>query len=116
MRVFLLVLLIALTPLRSWAADAMAIQMGVQSTAQETGPAQALPQVHPDDCMESQQASSGASDHCATCAACQTCFTVALVSSAHRITAQPALHHLPTWASAFFTSAEPALGQKPPIS
>ena len=123
MRVFLLVLLIALTPLRSWAADAMAIQMGLHSTAQEAGPAQALPQVHPDDCMHGQVTTNVADDaatdtagHCATCASCQACFTVALISPIH-IAVPQALHHaLSTPAPAFFTSAERVLGQKPPIS
>jgi hypothetical protein len=120
MRVFLLVLLIALTPVRSWAADAMAIQMGMQSTAQISSQQAAMepPQMHPDDCMHGQETTkvAGIADHCATCASCQACFTIALVSPAHAVTSKPFIHHLPVWTTAFFTSAERMLGQKPPIS
>lgn len=121
MRYLVFAILIALLPLRSWAGDAMAIQMAAQtipSTAMSSAADHA-------DCIEHAAMADGgatqdkvpaADGHCNTCAACQACSAVALVFPETAV-ALAALHHsVPQWTAARFTSAECALGQKPPIS
>jgi len=115
MRVFLLVLLIALTPLRSWAADTMAIQMASPAGTH------AAASTHPDDCMHGLEITDAhdtdeAAGHCANCPSCQACFTVALIAPAISGLPQQVQHPLRAPATALFTSAERLLGQKPPIS
>lgn len=121
MRYVVFAILIALLPLRSWAGDAMAIQMAAQ-----TIPATAAsPNSEHADCMEhAAMADDGATHdkaptadgHCNTCAACQACSAVALVFPDTAV-ALAALHHsVPQWTAVRFTSADRALGQKPPIS
>ena len=115
MRVFFLVLLIALTPLRSWAADAMAIQMATPAATHAAASA------HPDDCMHALEVTDAHevdddTGHCANCPSCQACFTVALISPAIAGLPQRMQQPLRAPATAFFTSAERLLGQKPPIS
>ncbi len=126
MRHFVFAILIALLPLRSWAGDAMAIQMAAQATATASAD-------HA-DCMEhAAMAAMTAQDlghdqtpdihnqdqrqgHCHTCAACQACSAVALALPETAM-ALPALpHSVPRWTAARYTSADRSLGQKPPIS
>ena len=136
MRHFILALMIVLLPLRSWAGDAMAMQMAsaavaialepVASHVQKIDPAativpqrQAIP-----DCHEaaSGQLDSGeptsretGNDHCGTCLACQVCHTVALLPALLEVASVLVSTRLrPTHTA--FTSAAAALGQKPPIA
>lgn len=119
-RLVLLLILIALVPLRAWSGDAMAIQMAAPA---HTGSAKvaASPAAHT-NCHETQAEPAPApqtyntQDSCATCASCQACFTVALVMPAVQPATQALPHGLPEAASAEFTSAILALGHKPPIS
>ena len=125
-RVLIILLLLALVPLRSWAADVMAIQMAGQTHAtidvltQQPTPAETVA-AHA-NCHEAQALSAAAPetstslDPCTACAACQACFTVALIVPALDSAAQVLPHGLPQSAVAQFTSATIALGQKPPIS
>ncbi|MDZ7920901.1 hypothetical protein [Rhodoferax sp.] len=120
-RLVLLLILIALVPLRAWSGDAMAIQMAAQTQATGAGAAASDPAAHT-NCHEMQAESAPtpqthkAPDSCATCASCQACFTVAVVMPAMQAATQALPHGLPHAASAEFTSAILALGHKPPIS
>jgi len=126
---WLVLLLIALLPLRGWVGDAMAGQMLVQqiAAAQAGGaPAShAAPHHHAaamdHDCMnhgvapEAAPAAQSPQD-CPTCASCQVCSAVALVFDA---TAPPLSHApsaTPSWAGHGYPSAERAPAFKPPIS
>lgn len=131
MRLFVILLLVALTAVRSWAGDVMAINMAVQ-----THPTVAVQATAHDDCPGSHtqhaaahahsdtaavtpnthSTDTAATDHCAQCASCQACFTVALVTPVPMADAQPPHHATPHTFVLAFTSAVPALGQKPPIS
>ena len=123
MRLFVILLLVALTAVRSWAGDVMAINMAIQ-----THPAAMVQAAAHDDCPGSHTQHAAAvtpntnsidtadSDHCAQCASCQACFTVALVTPVLMASAQPPRHATPHTFVTAFTSAVPALGQKPPIS
>jgi hypothetical protein len=129
MRLFVILLLVALTAVRSWAGDVMAINMATQSH-----PTVAAHATAHDDCpgLHTQHAAANgdaaavtpntnstdtaAADHCAQCASCQACFTVALVTPVLMASAQPPRHATPHTFVTAFTSAVPALGQKPPIS
>lgn len=130
MRLLLLILMIALTPLRGWAGDAGSLAMATEQlmmapqTLAANGKASAA---HP-DCMghSGDQAAvaavSGAVEddhgagHCPTCSACQIC---SLAAMAVQVRISPFLatpHGLPAVGSTSFASAAPALGFKPPIS
>jgi len=115
-RVLLLLILVALLPLRGWAGDAMAIQMATQAHSSRLAAAADAPPAHA-KCHEMQaEPTSPAQDHCETCASCQACFTVAITIPAMPSATQTLPHGLPQAASAQFTSAILALGHKPPIS
>lgn len=65
---------------------------------------------HPDTAPASN------SEHCTTCPACQVCHTVALSPSSLDVTISFASPQLAQTSASTFTSADAALGQKPPIS
>ena len=131
MRLFVILLLVALTAVRSFAGDVMAIQMsapaqvlaavalsphencmGMQSHGDSHGHDDARSHAHtatPDDTQL-------AKDHCANCASCQACFTVALSTPSLQLTFQTPSRIHPNATMTAFTSAVLALGQKPPIS
>ena len=126
MRLFVILLLVALTAVRSWAGDVMAIQMATPTPVAVA----AAPAAHEDcagahahhaaasnhDTATQAVATSNTQDHCVNCATCQACFTVALVAPAI-FGSQPAPSHaIPQTPVARYTSAVLALGQKPPIS
>ena len=140
MRHLLLILMIALLPLRGWAGDAMATGMAVGQVAQiqqkqiatESIAAQshavsvtanfdhetALPDAVPTmaDCAGHGPEDIDAS-HCDTCSACQACHTVALShSAAIALSTVFQAFSLPHSAADQFASADAALRQKPPIS
>jgi hypothetical protein len=120
MRVWLFLLLIALVPLRTWAGDAMAIQMAAHAsmdvTVGEHAPVAAHANCHDTPAESDAASASPAPDHCGTCASCQACFTVAIATPPLQIGGQAPPHHPPLAAHAQFTSAILALGHKPPIS
>jgi hypothetical protein len=146
MRHWLLILLIALLPLRGWAADAMAVEMASQTLLQplnatntvaknsmDTG---AKSQFHASsaaashaDCFEHAQSptqpgtppSADAHDqpaegHCSSCVACQVCHSVALAALPGVLALNTLPHGAPRITGAAFTSASAAPGFKPPIS
>lgn len=142
MRHLLLILMIALLPLRGWVSDAMATGMAAGQVEQLQQRQVAIKSIAihahevngkahlehemavvdvaqtPADCAGHEQeskADAGAS-HCDSCSACQACHTVALSSfSSLQFTAFHAFA-APHAASAQFASADAALRQKPPIS
>jgi hypothetical protein len=137
MRYLVVALMIVLLPLRGWAADTMATKMASSVVAIESESAGAniakvaaesdhknqaseTPHAAP-DCHEQMAGHPDAenaanSDHCGTCQACQACHSVALSASLSDVTTAFTSHHLSVTRAFAFTSAAPALGQKPPIS
>lgn len=126
MRALLLVLLMALLPLRGWVGDAMALGIGTLPHAQAAAaphrgePAspchdQAQMPAHADS-LEATLAHDHADGGCADCALCQICHGLALAVSVPALPdterAQPALPQPP----ARFASAEPRRHTRPPIA
>lgn len=121
MRHWLLVLLIALLPLRGWMGEAMAGELLAQRHAQP--PAAAAAHAAAADCAghhaESADAATGSEAvqaHDAICAACQACSTMALAFSQPPLPLAPFGVAPPVPMAVAFASAEPALADKPPIS
>ncbi|MDB5885546.1 MAG: hypothetical protein JWR74_1717 [Polaromonas sp.] len=142
MRHLFIVLLIALLPLRGWVSDAMAADMLVsQVQAQQRAVGEAMAEHAHETGMKAHHgleiaaqqlagASANCADHppgsgpdshdgaahCDSCSACQACHTVALSPAPVAVARVFNLGAVPRTAVAAFSSAEPALGQKPPIS
>ncbi|MGE3347745.1 MAG: hypothetical protein AB7I35_09955 [Ramlibacter sp.] len=134
MRRWLLIVMIALLPLRVWAGDVMAAQMltqqlGATKTVAHSGHQSWTPahmgtetggMAHADclgmtaDQHEAHQAP--ASVDCGTCVACQVCHSVALMVPTLAQTASAAHPGAPVMRVEPFASAVLALGIKPPIS
>jgi hypothetical protein len=136
---WLLLLMIALLPLRGWVGDAMAGEMIAQQMGgaqQATSHARAMhvaaqPPHERDhqgrDCMEHAQTPSGDSgatkgerqgevSPCSTCASCQACSSPALTLGVETGSTRGFAPPRPPSAAARFASADPAPGLKPPIS
>ena len=137
MRYFVLALMIFLLPLRGWAGDVMATQMAgsaiaiekVAARAHETGAkasfhhqkqvvniSPAVPDCHEQVVSHSDTADTPTNDHCSTCAACQSCHTVALSPTSPGLTTSFNQPRVGQARATRFTSADAALGQKPPIT
>ena len=137
MRYFVLALMIFLLPLRGWAGDVMATQMAGSAIAIEKGSTSthemgakaffdhqkhsvsispAVPDCHEQQVSHSDTADTLTNDHCITCAACQSCHTVALSPTSPRLATLFNRPHVRQVIAARFTSADAALGQKPPIT
>jgi hypothetical protein len=142
MRHLLLVLMIALLPVRGWIGDAMATGMAAghlqhQQAATEfiaVHPHESVASDHFDHVMPAPEAmhaqaapdcaghqvshgnEQAADAHCDSCAACQACHTVALSPAAAGLNPVFQALTLPRPAPDQFASADAALGQKPPIS
>jgi len=133
MRRWLLVLLVALLPLRGWAAEAMADQMlaqqlgAMESIAAQHHSTRAEGKNHQDhgeamaDChgqaaaAEPQEPLAGA-DLCASCLQCQVCSSVALQPATVCLAVFAALPQAPDAGAVRFASAPTALALKPPIA
>jgi hypothetical protein len=126
-RSLILLLMIALLPMRMWAAEGMAIKMaaqGQQSSATAAhgpgGESMHMPMESMDDCPMAEAMSKGsASDEskgsAASCLTCQLCATLAGLPVAFHCAAaapNPPLRAV----SARFDSADPVREHKPPIS
>ena len=143
MRHLIFALMIALLPLRGWMGDAMATQMAVQALQTAQAPAASPDVAEPassrltvphhgaaasfavgmaSDCATHviEDATSGGAASvnasCENCPACQACHTVALSAVEHRQAAHAPPGPIPGSSMMFFASADPASGQKPPIS
>jgi hypothetical protein len=113
MRRIVLVLMIALLPLRMWAAEDMAARMAVQPPAA----AAAMDAAMPADCpMLHAQADDGSpSQQAGHCMACQLCAATAAPSTPV-VSRGPAPGAPPPILAARFTSADVRHMHKPPIS
>lgn len=120
-RLLLIVVLLVMVPLRTWAGDAMAIQMAARSSANTASSVISAPA----PCHATPaQASPAAHDHsthathapCASCAVCQACASVALLAPAPRALSPALPHALPQTGHDLYTSVTVALSHKPPIS
>jgi hypothetical protein len=130
MRHWLLILMIALLPLRSWAGDAMALSMWATPDApQATAPCHtaAAPMASVPMEGDSHHASaagamaheatdSGHSPQHATCNACDVCNGPAMTLAAHSASPTAPVHDHVAPASERFASALPQRGSKPPIA
>ena len=124
MRRYLIILMIALLPLRSWAGDVMAVSMSVQAltaassdiVVQQASGAMEDCAGHPDS--ESEALMEGAADdgHCKTCVTCQICHSVALVSIDVLASGPSDVNRLKSTSASTFASATLADSVKPPIS
>lgn len=145
MRPLFFALMIALLLVRGWVGDAMANSMALAplqpsqlaselrqlaaktaaTAAVHTADEAAHPTAHAaankaaTDCAghpASDDDSPAASTHCQTCDACQACHSVALTPPAAHPGAAFNPRAQPSAPAARFASADPASGQKPPIS
>ena len=140
MRHLFLIFMLVLLPLRGWISDAMATEMLASQVQQQHQTAtkkvathghEAETKAHQDtetgvsvaaltaaDCSgHASGAQSHVADaHCDSCSFCQVCHTIALFPAAAGVSTAFDLRTLPRTTVSQFTSAEAALGQKPPIS
>jgi hypothetical protein len=124
---WLLLLMIALLPLRGWVGEAMAAEMSAQQV-QANRAAAVVSQVQAplhhaahDDCIEHASdpragPAAAESSDCPACAMCQACSAMALVSFVEKCGAAAPRQQRPTSVEARFASADEARGFKPPIS
>ena len=142
MRRCILLIMIALLPMRGWIGDAMATEMASSRSQVNSEQSQSATEIiagHAHlagaadyfgyknvqensvtpgtDCFDHSgagEASDGA--HCNTCTVCQVCHTVALSPGFAGSDAALSLVTPPHSPVALFASADPAHGKKPPIS
>ena len=141
MRHFLLILMIALLPLRGWMGDVMAVEMTQQAISPASittysvanndhsmpgmdhfyTPASPAQAEHP--CPDHAAASPGdgsrvdmqATTDCSTCTSCQVCHAVAVVMTAPAPATLAMAATAPLTTGSAFTSVVAARGFKPPI-
>lgn len=144
MRRLMLVLMIALLPIRGWVGDVMATEMvsvhvnaaGIAATADVSkadrlpsgmnqvmgghsecdGHMATSPALDSLTTAPSTEPRAATDDSCSTCTTCQVCHTVAVAADSVATTAVPGAHTTVARPEARFASAEAALGFKPPIS
>ena len=130
MRHLLLVLMIALLPVRGWAVDVMALSMAARQlnaienvtaeaiNTRATGQSESENQAAmPTDCpMQVQAADKAGAGVCHGCNTCLLCMAVVTGYPTIRVGAAPLPQGTQTIGSISFTSAERAPGFKPPIS
>ena len=131
MRLLLLILMMALLPLRGLAGDVMAIRMAAQLPSDGAEVVVAIPVAElvvaaasHADCMGHANATpdqgplpaTGSSGHCSTCPTCQVCFSVALPVLAEVWSTAPLPNSVPRIGVSVFFSAVSAPSLKPPIS
>ncbi len=117
MRVVVLILLIALTPLRGWANDVMATRMASQLPTAAQAAVTGAPS-HCDDMAaeDTPAAPTVESGHCDNCSLCQMCFATALPVTRSLAPQATTRQPSPAMREEQFRSAALALGHKPPIS
>ena len=113
--------MIFLLPLRGWTGDAMATHMASTAVSSETGVVRTHETSAMTECAVHQRSeqsdpSGSKSADGETCQGCQACHTVALSSSTCVESVLFEAPSPPLVVAAQFTSADAALGQKPPIS
>ena len=146
MRHLLLILMIALLPMRGWVGDVMAMEMAMaaqklvtieliannvystRATGQFKGENRSAAQgecaehaanaaIHsPSVADRASSADDATSGHCNTCGVCEICHSVAMANPMASNPPDFIPHTLPSIGSTRFASALTALSQKPPIS
>ena len=136
MRALLIVLMIALLPLRAWAGHVMAVDMAAQqvlvahAAAQKPGPKQmvSMDTAMPADCiMFSKVSPPGATSpdtgtpinsglQCNSCDTCELCLALATSTHAEWPTGTGGMHSAPVVFGTGFSSADRSSSLKPPIS
>lgn len=129
MRHWLLVLMIALLPLRGWAGDAMALSVWVApGSSQAAAPCHGAPAPMASVVMKGDShhatateamahgSETGDSPQHSTCNACDVCNGPAMTLALHSASASPPRHTHIAPACERFASAEPQRGSKPPIA
>jgi hypothetical protein len=124
MRRFLIILMIALLPLRSWTGDLMAVSMSTHAlTAANANIVVKQVSSGMEDCAghsgsHAEAAMPNASDdgHCKTCVTCQICHSVALVNIDVLASDPSHVNRLKSTSASTFASAPLAGSVKPPIS
>jgi hypothetical protein len=115
-RSFILILMIALLPLRMWAAEGMSTQMAAASSGMAAMSVTAMPADCPFMAAASQGDASGQpKDGTGTCAACQLCSAVAAPAD-FESAPSPGPRILAPPVTPSYQSALPLLADKPPIS
>jgi hypothetical protein len=125
MRTLVLLILVTLLPLRSWAGDVMAMEMAMQELSVAAPNPNVLEATrHDHDCVGHAEVAvvdgvvPAHTDlgHCDTCTVCQACQSVALLGDFPLLS----LAHVPAQVrraeGAGFSSAEPRPSLKPPIA
>ena len=141
MRTLLIIVMMALAPLRAWAGDVMligmvaapvAVAVAAQSAAR-SAPARGAGQLGIDatthaDCLGHGATAAAAalllaasqddvaSTHCPTCSFCQVCSSPGLAMTVNQSGSPGFAHAVPLSGGTHFTSAEHTPGLKPPIS
>jgi len=126
---FIVLLLIALLPLRGWTVERMAVAEGAQAVAAVHHGPLAGPQDMPADCAMHMQAAlsdqaafatpaheAPADDAHKGCQACQLCMPLATPAGPCPLSLAQAHQAIPRAGVVAFASAEPARYAKPPIS
>ena len=108
MRTLFIALLIAMLPLRGWVGGAMATEMASSQAQVQSAVSM------PSDCVHVEMTQKDKA-RCGACTTCQVCHIVGLAASVSISTTVSTPSSLPQFAAAQFASADPALGQKPPI-
>ncbi|MEO6626622.1 MAG: hypothetical protein ABIN37_17615 [Burkholderiaceae bacterium] len=131
MRLLLLILMMALLPLRGLAGDVMAIRTATHLPSNTAVVATAIPvaavavaAASHADCMGRADATpeqgpfqgTGSSGHCTTCPSCQVCFSAALPVLPAIWSTASLPNTVPRIGASVFFSAVSAPGLKPPIS
>ena len=130
MRIFWLVLLMVLLPLRGWIGDVMATGMAGKQLQRAAHAALADPQMtdmdhahhgqtvqaSPDCAGHEVQAGGHPEGSCESCSACQACHSLALLVPATPLIPLPAERMRALNRADRFASADASPGQKPPIS
>lgn len=124
MRVLLLIVMIALLPLRGWVGDAMAIDMAVQQSRMTLA---ATGEPMPENCAMNTQSQSDmlqgvespqpdADTPSCNCNVCDLCLAMASLHFFSPAAAAFIAHDAPPARGTRFSSAERGLSHKPPIS
>jgi hypothetical protein len=115
MRAFVIVLMIALLPLRAWLGDAMAQELALPQLVAAAHSSS----LHADCALHSEQAApqaDEATDQPGGCSACQLCHSVAMESAPLVLAVLALPRAVLAVAASDFASAERALSVKPPIA
>ena len=119
MRALILIVMIALLPVRMWAAEGMSVRMAAQATASMSmDQTEAMDDMSSDCPMRAaaeKVRKDGSKSSVAACAACHLCAAVD-VSPEFAPVSEPSRALRAILASSAFDSADPARENKPPIS